>query len=263
MSTSSNRPHGVALVIAAAAGAAAMYMLDPQQGRRRRALGRDQVRHLRRRAQDDLGVALRDLRHRLRGWAAQARGALQRGPVDDDILRERLRAAIGRATPHARAISVGVSSGRVTLSGPASTIGESRILAAVHAVPGVRTVDSRLERPARDDNPQARGEHRSAEPMGTDARRAHWPPGTRLLALAAGMSLAAWGMAARRRGALGGALLSAGAALATRAIANNSRASAYRSAAREADDARDRPSRRGEPPRDEQQPTRQRAAAQP
>jgi hypothetical protein len=232
MNTSSNRHRGIDLLMAAATGAVAMYALDPQHGRRRRALGRDQILHLRRRMQDELGTALRDLQHRLRGWAARARGTAQRGPADDYVLVERVRSALGRATLHPHAIRVGVASGRVTLSGPVYASEEDRIVAAVHAVPGVLGVECRLERHGEDDDLPALRGRRARSPA--HPQPAHWAPGTRLLALATGLSLAACGIAARRRSAFSLALVSAGAALATRAIANDSRGAIAQRAAPEA-----------------------------
>lgn len=56
-------------------GAAAMYLLDPQQGRRRRALIRDQLTHARRVVRERASGTARDLGNRARGLAAEARGA--------------------------------------------------------------------------------------------------------------------------------------------------------------------------------------------
>lgn len=220
MNTRSSRPQDFAsLLMAAAAGAVAMYALDPQQGRRRRALGRDRALHLQHRARNKFGIALRDLRHRLRGWAARVRGARRHDPVDDAVLVERVRSALGRTTSHPHAVRVAVTSSRVVLSGPVYDSEADRIVAAVSAVPDVRAVECRLERHAEDDDvPALRGRRNQAPAHG---RPAYWPPGTRLLALATGVALAASGMAARRRSVAGLALVGAGAALATRAIANN------------------------------------------
>ena len=51
-------------------GAGLMYMLDPQSGRRRRALARDQMIHLGHEAEDAAKVALRDAKNRFQGLAA-------------------------------------------------------------------------------------------------------------------------------------------------------------------------------------------------
>jgi uncharacterized membrane protein len=59
------------LLLAAGAGALAMYLLDPQQGRRRVALARDKVTHLARVTGDTAEAGLRDLGHRTTGLVAE------------------------------------------------------------------------------------------------------------------------------------------------------------------------------------------------
>lgn len=62
-------------LIAFGAGAAAMYLLDPEQGRRRRALLRDQLVHAKRVLSERAGSKARDLdlSNRAQGLAAEAR----------------------------------------------------------------------------------------------------------------------------------------------------------------------------------------------
>ena len=54
---------------AAAAGALAAYFLDPEQGRRRRAVTRDQLTSCLHRASDASQALARDIRYRARGVA--------------------------------------------------------------------------------------------------------------------------------------------------------------------------------------------------
>jgi hypothetical protein len=58
-------------------GALAMYLFDPQQGRRRRALLRDQVTHARRVVRERATGAARDLSNRAYGAAAEARSTVR------------------------------------------------------------------------------------------------------------------------------------------------------------------------------------------
>jgi hypothetical protein len=58
-------------------GAAAMYLLDPQQGRRRRALLRDKFVHTQRLVRERTEATARDLSNRAQGVAAQARRAVR------------------------------------------------------------------------------------------------------------------------------------------------------------------------------------------
>lgn len=60
-------------LIAFGVGVAAMYLLDPERGRRRRALLRDQVAHARRVLSERAGSKARDLSNRAHGLAAEAR----------------------------------------------------------------------------------------------------------------------------------------------------------------------------------------------
>lgn len=66
------------IACAFAAGAATMYFLDPQQGRRRRALVRDQLVHARHVARDEATGRAKDLRNRAQGVVAETVGAVER-----------------------------------------------------------------------------------------------------------------------------------------------------------------------------------------
>ena len=103
----------------AAIGAAAMYLFDPDKGRRRRAIARDKLARLASESGDVLTAAAHDIGNRVRGVEARAARAMHPSPSPDDLqLIERVRARIGRAVSNPHAIQVGVREGRVTLSGP-------------------------------------------------------------------------------------------------------------------------------------------------
>src|SRR5688572_20536502 len=57
----------------AALAAAATYFLDAQQGRRRRAILKDKLTHLARKAERAAGITLRDSENRLHGLVSRAR----------------------------------------------------------------------------------------------------------------------------------------------------------------------------------------------
>ena len=61
-----------AIVRAASLGAAAMYFLDPERGRRRRAVAQDKARSLVRRSERFLDSAKRDAQNRVQGLQARA-----------------------------------------------------------------------------------------------------------------------------------------------------------------------------------------------
>lgn len=136
-----------------AAGAGLMYLLDPERGRRRRALVRDQVVHGAHEL-EGLGAAAgaraRDLRNRTRGALAEARGRIRREPVDDTVLEERVRAELGRLVTNPGAIEVAADHARVVLSGSVLA-GEAQDL--LRGVAGVRGVDEVVDRLSSYENP--------------------------------------------------------------------------------------------------------------
>jgi hypothetical protein len=133
------------VLLGAAIGAGIMYLLDPDGGRRRRALVRDQLVSAGHRASDAVGATSRDMTNRARGVVAELRGRLRREQPDDDVLRERVRARIGSVVGHASAIETHVSDGCVTLRGPVLTEEVDRLLRRVRGVRGVGEVVSELE----------------------------------------------------------------------------------------------------------------------
>ena len=124
-------------LIGASIGGASMFLLDPDRGARRRALVRDKAVRVARRTRDAADATRRDLGNRLAGLRS-TRARLSGERIDDVRLRERVRAALGRATSHSRAIAVDAYSGCVTLTGDAL---EAEIPAIVSAVEDVRGVE--------------------------------------------------------------------------------------------------------------------------
>ena len=61
-----------AIVRAASLGAAAMYFLDPERGRRRRAVAQDKARSMMRRSERFLDAAKRDAQNRMQGLQVRA-----------------------------------------------------------------------------------------------------------------------------------------------------------------------------------------------
>lgn len=135
----------LSILAAAAAGALATYFLDPEQGRRRRAIARDKVASGMHQAAGRGQALAQDLRHRSRGLVAGMRQRLAREPVADETLAERVRAGIGRAVSHPGSIEVQVSQGEVTLTGPVLASEAPGLLRAARSVPGVERVIDRLE----------------------------------------------------------------------------------------------------------------------
>ena len=181
-----------------ALGASAMYLLDPRDGGRRRALMRDQVVRATNKTGDALDALGRDAANRARGVAAAARSRLRMEMADARKLQERVRARLGRVVSHPRAIEVFVSADCcVCLTGPVLMEEADTAISAIQAVRGVREVDDRLERHASSDNMPAL----QRSPARTGRRSAltqpSWSPTMKALvclgstALAAGLGYAA------------------------------------------------------------------------
>lgn len=191
-------PSRKAVLASAGIGAALMYYFDPDRGRRRRSLARDRMVHVAHRAQAGMDAAARDLRNRVSGTLATLRAVDNGTEVSDEVLRQRVRAQLGRVVSHPGSIEVLARDGVVTLSGPVLTGEVPRLLDRVLAVPGVRNIEDRLEAyddprhvPGLQGDPPRRGFERGA------FRQTCWSPAERALAGAGGGLLALYGLRAR------------------------------------------------------------------
>ncbi|HLX27445.1 MAG TPA: BON domain-containing protein [Casimicrobiaceae bacterium] len=200
----------------AALGVVAMYMFDPDRGRRRRAIVGDKAYSIVSDARQALGAAGRDAAHRIEGLRARARHLLTDAPVPDDLqLIERVRARIGRLVSHPHAIQVGANHGRVTLSGPVLAHEVTRLCDAIRSVWGVTSVENRLV------------VYDSSESIsslqGGGAERTHraferWTPAAQAAAIMGGAAMTICGL--RASSIAGVALVGAGVALIVRGAAN-------------------------------------------
>jgi len=140
-------------------GVGLAFLLDPDRGARRRALVRDKATHAGRKLKEGLDATARDLRNRAGGTATELRSRLRKEQVDDDVLHERVRAAIGRAVSRAGAIEVSVANGCVTLSGPVLLEEVGELVATAEGVRGVREVINQLDaRRSPEGEPALRGQ---------------------------------------------------------------------------------------------------------
>jgi osmotically-inducible protein OsmY len=131
-------------ILAAALGAAGMYLFDPSRGHRRRAVLRDAAGHRARQATGRVIDTAFDAANRGRGRLADARARAMGEEVDDVVLAERVRAAMGHAVHHPD-VDVRVTGGRVTLAGTLPGHEAERLVRRVRAVRGVRHVESQLD----------------------------------------------------------------------------------------------------------------------
>lgn len=131
--------------LALGAGAGLMYLLDPNTGRRRRALLQDKMRHGAKLTGAKMSATASDLGNRARGLGVEAVKRVRKEKLTDEQLAQRVRAELGHHTDHSKAIEVSAHDGRVILSGPALTDEAERIVKAVHKVRGVDVVENRLQ----------------------------------------------------------------------------------------------------------------------
>jgi uncharacterized membrane protein len=199
-------------------GAGAMYFYDPQLGRRRRAVVRDQLQSTWSGFGDDLDTATRDLQNRARGLVTETRGRLRGEQPDDSTLQERVRSSMGWAVSHPRAVQVEAREGQVTLRGPILASEVDTLLATVARVRGVRSVDNQLDVHQEPGNiPDLQGDPEEHWRQ-MRAMRSTWAPGPRLLASVAGGTLVLGGLV--RGGLMGTARTMVGAGLLARALTN-------------------------------------------
>lgn len=169
------------MLVGAGVGAALAFMLDPQGGGRRRALVRDKVVFASRKTRDGVDAVARDMANRTRGIAAATRGRFREGHVDDEVLVERVRAKLGRAVSHPRAIDVKAADGEVTLYGPILSDEVDDVLSVVSSVRGVQSVVNELEpHDSPEGIPSLQGRGRVAGPS-LDIRQRNWAPATQAL----------------------------------------------------------------------------------
>ena len=135
---------------AAALGAAAIYLFDPQSGPRRRKMAADQATRI----VNDCGRAFRqsgryvnDILNRSRGLAHETRSRFaSTEPVSPETLMQRVRSEMGHVVTNASAISVMANNdGDITLTGRILTSELDALLSTVNKVPGVNQIINRLD----------------------------------------------------------------------------------------------------------------------
>jgi uncharacterized membrane protein/gas vesicle protein len=208
-----------ALLAGAAAGGVSSYLLDPDQGRRRRALLQDKLRHSANEITSTADVVARDARNRVHGLKAEAQKLLDREQPSDGHIEHRVNEAIADLSRHPRAIEVTVTNGRVRLSGPILRDEVDAVMATVARLPGVDVVENDLEVHDQPGSVAAlQGEGRRGTTPGPELLQQHWSPAPRALAGAIGGAMLSYG--AGRGRLTGTAATAAGGLLLARAATN-------------------------------------------
>src|SRR5437868_8067948 len=102
----------------AGVSAGLMYLFDPDLGRRRRSLLRDQLIHARKKMGKGADIAISDMGHRLYGTFCELRAKFRGRDLSDGIVEDRIRSKIGHYLSHPSSIEVHAGNGFVTVSGP-------------------------------------------------------------------------------------------------------------------------------------------------
>lgn len=197
-------------------GAALMYFYDPERGRRRRALARDQAIRTGTRLNRTAHSVSRDLSNRARGLVAEVRSFFTVETPTDIRIVERVRARIGHVVSHPAKVKVSARFGVVTLGGAVLASEVPALLQCVTNTRGVVGVrNEMLSSLVPNADPDNLGEvvlmTRRNAPL-------HWSPGTRIVVGMAGGALTLLG---RKQGGMVGSALSAlGVGMVTRSFTN-------------------------------------------
>mgnify|MGYP003291198322 CR=1 FL=1 len=213
-----NMNRGLTFGTALGLGTAAMFLLDPDRGKRRRAMLRDKVNWCTRKTREGLRVTAGDFNNRARGITSTLQSKFSSAEIDDGVIVDRVRAKLGRIVSHPHAIKVTAIDGHVLLSGPILEKEVDNLLACVSRVDGVTDVTNNLEvHQEAGNHPALQG---GKEPQGSQFEffQENWSPAARVVAGSAGAALAIYG--GTRRDALGAGLGAAGLLLLTRGITN-------------------------------------------
>ncbi|MBU6375274.1 MAG: hypothetical protein KGQ59_04710 [Bdellovibrionales bacterium] len=126
-----------------ALGAAAMYLLDPRLGHRRRAMLRDRLKSGFKNGLRETQKYGRDLSYRARGLFHRVGDQIQSGRQDipDSVLEARIRSKIGRYLDHhPHTFDLVVNHGNVFIRGQISDALYQRIQPVIREMPGVCSI---------------------------------------------------------------------------------------------------------------------------
>jgi osmotically-inducible protein OsmY len=134
-----------------AAIGAAVYLLDPDRGRSRRAKLADQASSAARKTGEKIEAQARYQKGVVQGLAHDLTEPFRPEPeFDDDTLAQKVRSeALGRWQGDKKDIDISVKDGIVTLKGKATEELSAELVDMVGSVPGVRSVEDHLSVPQR------------------------------------------------------------------------------------------------------------------
>ena len=204
------------LISAVGLGAGLMYFLDPNRGKRRRAMVKDRAVHLSKAARLKINRKGVDVRNRAQGVWFETEKLFEDDTVTNEQLEGRIRARLGRLSAHPHALETSVEDGKVTLSGAILADEVETVLKGVAAVRGVRELENNLEVHETAENVSSLAGNNRASAVGN--HKTDWSPKMRVLGAAAGGGLTLLGFA--KRNAVNSLLSSVGVGLITRSVTN-------------------------------------------
>jgi hyperosmotically inducible periplasmic protein len=141
----------VRIVGIGAAAAAAMYLLDPDRGRSRRAQLSDQAAALARKAEENARAKAEYQKGVVQGLAHDLTGPFRPEPeFDDATLHQKVKSeAVGRWDGPKNDVEVDVDKGVVTLKGNVDAENVDDLIRLVEGVPGVASINDQLSVPHR------------------------------------------------------------------------------------------------------------------
>ena len=149
---------GTRLLLGMAAGAGLLYFFDPQSGRRRRTLLRDQITKFQNQSSRQLDATVEMAADRAQGAVAEAARHVMPGDASDETLVARVRSELGRYVSHPRSVDVSASDGSVTLRGHILSKEIQPFVAKVKGIPGVKSINNQLTMHDRAENiPELQG----------------------------------------------------------------------------------------------------------
>jgi hypothetical protein len=188
--------HTWSIVGGASLGAGLMYFLDPDRGRRRRALMRNKSIRWSRKTREFAGSTSRDMRNRAQGMGTAVKSWVQPAPpVPDNVLAERIRSKLGLFSRHPSAIDVHVTDGTVTISGPVLQDEVDGICGAIDKIPGVNRIFNRLEPHTSPEGvPALQGPVERKPGPRFALMQSHWSPTARMAAAIMGTAALLYGL---------------------------------------------------------------------
>jgi hypothetical protein len=215
-----NRPSQVLAALSGIAiTAAGAYLLDPDNGKRRRAQLGDRCKSTAKQLNDRAHRIGGDIKHQYKGASARARSWLSSDNRKDNALARRVKIDLWRAVPDTGNVGVIAHDGEIILHGHVLASEHDHVLNVVRSVEGVRNVSDHLSERAEIAQPAGAARLKQGYvTVRNNLMQDKWTPPTRVCSGTVGLGLMGWGL--RHRNAVGIIGAVTGAALVLRSASN-------------------------------------------